>query len=739
MRGYADLFVHRRSLVLVFVLALTAASALGLARLRFDDRPRGIFQSEDEEFARLELFFEEFGSDDNDAIVVLEAADWFRPETAELLGDLEERASELPGVESVTSMAGVVLFDHGLLPRRLLPGGDAPAEAYGKAREEARDHPLVRGHLLSEDGRTTLVLIRLGGNDLTIGELQPAVERLDSLVESVDGVHGVRARLTGIPPFRVEIYETIQREQVRFFLVGAVVCLVVAWLLLRNVRAVLVTVLPPVVGTAWVLGSIGLVGVKVDLMSTVLPMLCVLIGVTDSVHLTIDMRREREAGASPLEAARHAIRFLGLPCALTSLTTAVGFGSLALADAPTIQRFGLLCAGGVVLVFLAVVTVLPLAASVVADLGPPGPRKGEGEGRTARLSLALLDALMARPRLVSALSVVLVASLLLTCTRLVPENKLTEATPRGNETFLALQHCEEAFGGILPIYAQLEWPPELGVDAPEVLGALRGAEALFAAEESMSRPLSILDIVEALPGSGDGRVALVAGLPGDPAAGLLREDLGKAVVVARVPDLGSEVMKPMMARLKEGLAEVEANHPGIRARLTGTDVVARESLDEIILSLATGLGFAALIIFGVIAVEFRSLRLGLLSLVPNVFPLALVGALLVALGQPLQISSAIVFTLLLGLAVDDTIHFLVRYRQERRAGSDVDTALRTSFLHVGAAILTTTLILGAGFLVVLTSVVPSNVLVARLLILGLGGALVGDLVILPSLLATWRR
>jgi hypothetical protein len=194
----------------------------------------------------------------------------------------------------------------------------------------------------------------------------------------------------------------------------------------------------------------------------------------------------------------------------------------------------------------------------------------------------------------------------------------------------------------------------------------------------------------------------------------------------------------LLERLEAGLLELEEEHP-VELTLTGTDVVARRNINRMIQGFSGGLLLSALLIFGAIALEFRSLRLGLISILPNILPQVFVGALLVVLGRPLQMIGAVLFTLLLGLAVDDTIHFLARYRREREATDDVRQAVCRAGAAVGLAVVTSTVVLVAGYSILLASAVPTNRLFALLMSAGLGAALVGDLVILPALLVWLDR
>ncbi len=731
-------FFERRVLAIAgFALVATAFAILGLTRLGFNDVPREIFASDDLVFERLLALYEEFGSDDNDVLVVLECDDWFRSGPASALQRLTSELEALDSVESAFSLASVLDFSSGLIPQSLLPIGNASPERFLRARERSLRHPLVPGRLLSEDGRTALCIVRLAGGALGIEQVLPSMESIRKTIDvTLAEYEGLRVRMTGVPVIRVDIYRSIQREQRLFTAVGASVCALLGWFLFRSLRAVIAVTIPPACGALWALGSIGLLGQELDILGSVLPTLVIVIGFTDCVHLMIDARISLGEGRSRLQAAADAIRHVGLPCALTSVTTAIGFGSLAFSDIPTIRAFGEFAALSVVIAFLAVITIMPLMVWLVGDVGATKAEDRsdrESDGRAG----ALIDFVLAHARSVSLIGLGCTLVMLLLGAQLRPENRLTESLPRG-EAYWALQHCQDVFGGILPAYVVCEWEEGLELSSPQVLGALGKVEDLLEAQD-VGRPTSILTLLRSVPGGMESPLETLRRLPTSITRGFLRADLRKSLVAAPVPDEGTERMAPLFGDIQEGLLAIQKMHGGITLYLSGTDYVARSNINRMITGLSKSLGVAALLIFLVIALEYRSWFLGLVSLVPNLFPLVVVAGVLAVSGMPLQMGSAVLFSVLLGLAVDDTIHFLSRLRRELARGLDPHEALRSSFLTVGKAICITTVILIAGFGVVAFSEVPTNRLFAALIGVGLFAALLGDLVLLPALVAWLGR
>ncbi|RMF79226.1 MAG: hypothetical protein D6744_09305, partial [Planctomycetota bacterium] len=318
--------VTRRPMTVLAALAVSALLAIiGATRLEFDDRLRNIFESHDGEFEYLEGVFADFGADDNDCVVLLEADDLFTPHGLAALREIVELSRAVDGVESVRSIADVPVFD-GMTPRPLLPSADAPPGARARAKAAALRHPLVAGRMLSLDGSATLIVIRLAGGALTTVEMAPVVAELRAIAADAARDERVTATLTGIPPVRVEIGEIIRHEQFKFGPLGALAGVVVIWLVFRRAAAVVVCLGGSFLGATWALGLLGWSGASLNVINHVIPTVVLVIGFADSVHLMSEYRRLRRGGGKRRAAAAAMLERLWLPCLLTSLTTAIGFG-----------------------------------------------------------------------------------------------------------------------------------------------------------------------------------------------------------------------------------------------------------------------------------------------------------------------------------------------------------------------------------------------------------------------------
>ncbi len=249
-------------------------------------------------------------------------------------------------------------------------------------------------------------------------------------------------------------------------------------------------------------------------------------------------------------------------------------------------------------------------------------------------------------------------------------------------------------------------------------------------------------LLRALPGRGDdlpNRVPFLGYLPPELVRRWINREERQALVTGLVPDLGSARLNPLLDDLDRRLAEAVRVLPGSTVRLAGLAVVSARSSEAMLSDLARSLGGATIVILAVILWVFRSVKLGLASLLPNLLPLAGVGAILYWTETPLQYATIAVFSIGLGLAVDDTIHFLTAFRRDYKNDVPVELAVRRSLRLVGTALLTTTVLLVAGFGTLGLSELPMLRLFGYLCCVCFAIALIADLFLLPSILVLLFR
>lgn len=749
-RVFGSTVDHPRWMVF-FILALSGLAMLGyvapekLTRL-FESPKTSPTESEappSRKSSRARSDVEAVRLDDSDVILVVESKEIFTPSGSEALRNIVEKLEELDYVESVFWMDRVPVLNVFGLRESLFPRPSGSERQFAAAREKALEHPLVGGQLLSQDGRTLLLLIKLDWLFVTSDE--DCTEGIKAVAKAAAEKYPdveFKFLVTGRVPIYLTFVEAQEKNRWNYQIIGYGTVFLMAILLFRGLRAVLIVSLAPSLGVFWSLGIIRFFDLQDNPFNdVVLPVLLSLVALTDGVHLMVEIRKQRSLGLSPRDAARAGICKVGVACFLTSLTTAIGFGSLGLAHHELVREFGWSCVLGVALAFIAVITVIPLACSTSLGanihLGQDKALVTRHLNRIGGLIVFVLG--RAKPvALVGMISTLLLTGVSLT---LRPDERRTNALPARSEAAVAIGHMDVAFGGLEMGAVEVRWSDDVPEDSPEVVLAVGKVNDLLLAEPLIGSPLSLKNFLDVLPGEGrpEDRLPLLELMPPPLKRAFYKPEERLAVVNFRVRDLGIAQYGEVFERIQAGLKVIEAEHPGFRLHLTGSPVSRWQNLYQIVVDLAMSLGSAALIIFVTLMIAYRSIRLGLIAVVPNVFPLAVTGTYLVLTGQALELASVCAFTVCLGIAVDDTIHFLSRYTEELRTTNNVHDAIERAFLSAGTGMVMTTLVLVVGFATVIFSNMRDQRIFASMGCLTIGFALLGDMVFLPALLSWFGK
>jgi hypothetical protein len=748
MQRLAELFVRYRHAVGVVLGCVTLLSALGYVRPAATPHPLEKYESplETDPPTQTERVQSRFNLSGSDAFLVVESDKLFHPQTMTAVRRMVDAVERVPLVDSVFWADRVPVLNVFGFADPLIPPDDASVEAHAQAEKKLREHALA-GQLVSDDGRALLLpivydwLAMESPRDSTATILHAA---RDAIAAGDPAAAPIRVSITGRGPLIFDQAAAFDRNQIVFQVIGYSLALVLSAILFRGVAAVAVVAAAPALGVFWTLGLSKLLGLPSNpLADTVMPVLIAMVGLTDGVHLLVHIRRRRAAGESPVAAARSAIAEVGLACWLTAITTSVGFASLLLAKSDYVRDFGIACSFGVLVGFLAVISFIPWVCCTWVGRHVDRGHERDLTNSGAELLGGLVDFLIRRRVVVSLLAIAVTAGLGSLALRLAPDNRMKAAMPGSSHSYQTLAYCDEHFGGIEFFRVEIEWPAELGGeplanDDPRVLAAIRDVERLIADEPLLSRPLSVRTMLASFPGDAEDlgtQASFLSLLPRSLRANFYDPDERRAAVVVRMQDRGIAQYTPVFDRLEQGFAKLSEASPGFRFELTGQPIRVSRDLYQIVSDLRASLGSESILIILVLGLFTGSALLGAVSIIPNLFPLVFTGAALWALGMPLDMSSVCSFVVCLGIVVDDTIHFLSRYRQELAIDGEVHGAIRRAFVGAGPALIVTSVILCAGFGTMLLSDLPGHRTFAGMAVTTIAAAVFGDLLMLPALLA----
>ena len=685
---------------------------------------------------------------------------------ASLEAQIDARVPEIEDLRSLVSLPIPRSDGPGLVS--IAPLADAPPRSDAEAAALAalaQDHPLIAGTLISSDGSAVAVFMKARDDVASMKQVKPVVQELRRILHEAEDAHpGARLHLLGPHAYRVTVVGVMISEELRFVPLTALVLFAVLWLMYRSVLGVLIPMGSVALGALWTAAAMALAGQEINIINTITATLILVIGVADAIHMMTRYGQERRAGRPRDEAARTTLNSVGLACLLTSLTTAVGFMTLGTAQLQILRSFGLFAALGVMLTFSLSIVFVPwaLARSPI----DPVMREGDGARPDSRLG-RLLDRqgrlVQRHPRRVALICLGIAAVFVAGIPRTTVDNYIMEYVPRDEEILEAHRVLEDKLAGIVFLEIVLE-APEGGPDEPwldpSLLARAADAEARVLADPAIQSVDSVLGLLRELrwvqrggTGSDEARTTLpgsraeaaslllLAEMAGEDTAARTHLSFDRRVLrlTARARDVGARRYLQLERRLRDELEEAFAGSEiPIRPVITGTSQVGYGGIDSLIRDLLRSLAWAFVLIFATLGLLFRSWTLAALAMAPNVLPVVIVLGAMGWMGQHLETLSAMVFSIGLGIAVDDTIHYLARWCEEVRAGHSPEDAVARTTSRTGRAIVYTSIVLLLGFGVLFTSRFPPNQSFALLAGGVISVALVADLYLLPALLLWFR-
>lgn len=681
-----------------------------------------------------------FGSE---LMVLVNGDDFFTPTGALAIRQAVQALEALPQVRSVMWMDRAPPLNLFGLREPALPDHRASQRRFDTAKQMALDNPLIAGQLLSNDGRTLLLSIEVdwffvrSNADCTTVLVQTVEDVLQS--HKLDFDVGV----TGEMPIRLVMSAASKDNDRKFQYIAYGVILMLATILFRGPSAVAITAVAPALGVFWTMGCIRFLHFEDNPFNyVVVPVLLSLVGFTDGVHMMTQIRLHRSSGMSVRAAVARALDEVGAACFLTSLTTAIGFASLSFAHHQVVREFGWCCVLGVGITFLAIIAAIPLAC--FTPLGR-SVHRGQGAGwieqnlgHATRIILVVLR----RRKLFVTLAILATVGTALITSRLEPDERILNAIPERSHEAKWLRHIDKAFGGLETAFIRVTWNDSVDAGSPEVVQVSDAVERMLRDEPLLGSPLGIARLIDALPGDAQpsAKAALLDLLPPPLRRVFLLPEEQTTKVIFRLQDLGIAKYGPVFERILAQLDQLQTKHPDFELTLEGGAVWRWKNLYQIMVDLTKSLGTASVVIFIVLSIVYRSLRLGVIAIIPNLLPLTATGAGMWLFGQSLELVSVLAFTVCLGIAVDDTVHFMTRYRFEQARGIGThEDSIERAFRGVGAALIMTTLVLVCGFAAVLWSDTREHHVFALMGGCTIAAALIADMLFLPALIAVFDR
>lgn len=744
-----NLKMKKRTAYFLFVClaAVTFGLASTLPDTYFDYDFDKFFKPDDPLTEYFETHRNTFGTDNDFVLVgVVSKSGVFNPAFTEKLEALTNALEKVPHVLAVTSPVNVTVpvrepLTGAVFNKPLLTGNPALDSARVMA------DPSLVNNLFSKDTTAVSVVIQT--------RERLSKERCDELAAGIeaalspfdfDGVH-VAGRAIG----QVVYINKIQREFGMFMGIAVLFVILLLYLMFKSFRGVVLPLVTVLLAVVWSIGIMNLAGSGIGILLNMLPPVIFVVGMSDAVHLYARYIEELSRGAGRDEAIRQMVFDTGIATLLTSITTAIGFASLYFTGIPALREFGLLTAAGVLAAFVIAITMMPAWLALTA---PPEKTLRHKANRVwAPILERFFRKVLRKRNTLIGTYVVLGAFFALSASQLGLDNYLLEDLRPREKLRQDFTFFDENFSGVRPFEAGLKLRNDsLTFADAEMVRQISRLNAYLENTYGAAALTSPAEVVKTLHRSAKGGRNEHYEVPDDPRemkaalrefkrlekAGKLRPIIDSTGTYARIfgraPDLGGREFTERNEALRD-FVRAEGLDRDFDIEITGTGTLIDCTNQNLVYSLAKGLGTAFILISVIMGLMFKSLRMVAVALVPNVLPLLAVGAVMYWTGIDLKLSTSIIFTIAFGIAVDDTIHLLSRYKFELLKGVGSREALRRSYVYTGKALVITGIILFGGFFSLCFSSFQSTFYIGLLVTMTLVFALVFDLSLLPALIS----
>jgi predicted RND superfamily exporter protein len=708
-------------------------------------------------------FLELFGEEGNLIILATNDSTIFAPEKFNAWNNLSKKLDSFTEVDFTVAIGDIKKLTKNTKEEKF-----DVEPLYDKAPETIEDVLKIKHELFenlpffdnflynkqSESIRTVVFLDKAIVNtsarkDFIFNILNPAIAQFEK-------ENKIDIRVSGMPYIRTMNSQNIIDEIGLFVALALGVTALIFFFFFRSFRATMITLLVVSIGVVWAFGIIGLFRYEITVVMALIPPLIIVIGVPNAIFLINKYQQEVKKHGNQAKSLQRVISKIGNATLMTNVTTASGFATFIFTKSQLLREFGTIASINILAIFILALLIIPIMYSFM-----PLPK----EKHLKHLERKWIDAIVnwmefivRKHRFsVYAMTIVLIIVSMIGVYMIKISGSLIEDMPKGKQFFKDIVFFEEEFGGIMPLEIVIDTKEEKGVMKLSTLKRMNELDETIDEIPQLSKSISVLNLVKyskqafysgkpkyyQLPNNQDKNWILSYTKNSSTNTDLLNNFVDSTGRYARITtfmkDIGTDKMEVIEERIHQKINK-EFPKENYAVSMTGGALIFLKGTKFLITNLVVSLSLAILLIAVFMAFMFRSFRMIIISLIPNVFPLLITAGLMGYLGIPIKPSTILVFSVAFGISVDDTIHFLAKYRQELIANSwEIKKSVYAALRETGVSMFYTSIVLFFGFLVFTVSSFGGTIALGGLVSITLLFAMVSNLLLLPSLLLSLEK
>ncbi|MDG1713935.1 efflux RND transporter permease subunit [Lacinutrix sp.] len=583
------------------------------------------------------------------------------------------------------------------------------------------------------------------------------IETLMKKVKVFEDTYNINVRVSGMPYIRTLNAQNIVDEIGLFVGAALLITSLIFFLFFRSFRATFISLIVVCVGVMWTLGILGLLKYEITVLTALIPPLIIVIGIPNCIFLINKYQHEVKLHGNKVKSLQRVITKVGNATLMTNVTTASGFATFIITESKLLKEFGVVASLSILAIFILCLLIIPIIYTFL-----PYPKDRHLEHLNKRWIGGFVDWTVRMVKEKRIAIYITSIGLLIVCIigiyKIKISGSLIEDMPKRAEFFSDIKFFEEEFNGIMPMEIMVDTKRKKGVMKSSTLKRMNTLEELIIETPELSRPISVVSLVKyskqafyngnpkyyQLPTKQEEAFILPYAKNSTSGEGnLLNNFVDSTGQYARITTFMKDIGTDKMERIEENLiSKINKVFPKEKynVSITGKALVFQKGTKYLVNNLALSLSLAILLISLFMAYMFRSFRMIIVSLIPNLLPLVVTAGLMGYLGVPIKPSTILVFSIAFGISVDDTIHFLAKYRQELIANNwRIKKSVFAALRETGVSMFYTSVVLFFGFSVFTISSFGGTVALGALVSVTLLFAMLSNLLLLPSLLLSLER
>ena len=762
----ARIILNNRILIIISLILTTYFFSTHWHKIRFTYTEANLLPDTHEENLKYNSFTSKFGEEGNLIVIGVKDSLLFTLENLNAWNNLSNSFKDLPQVETVIAFGDLqkLIKDKNTRQFYIEPfiedSINSNAELKKLKNELFFNSPFYDKFLINTETKSVRTAINLKTSIVNTVKREEFINRvLLPRVNAFEKAHNIDIRISGMPYVRTKYSETIKAELGEFVILAIFVTSLIFYFFFRSLRATVISICTVCIGVMWTLGIIGILEYELTVLTAVIPPLIIVIGMPNCIYLINKYQHEVNTHGDKSLSLQKVITKIGNATLMTNVTTASGFATFIITNSQLLKEFGTVASLSILSIFIICILVIPI---IYSFLPIPGDKHLEHLNKKWIVSLFdwMASTVKTKKIEIYTISIILLAVSIIGIYKIEISGSLIDDLPKNTEFFEDIMFYEKEFNGILPLEIYIDTKRKKAVTKLSTIKKMKVLEDIISEIPELSRPISIVSLVKyskqayyngnpkyyQVPTTQENSFILSYAknsTSGTDGIDLIKNFVDSTGQYTRISTFMRDIKIERMERIEEKLDyEISKIMPKDRYEvyLTGKAYLFQQGTYFLVKNLILSLSLAIVLISIFMAYMFRNFRMIIISLIPNLLPLLITAGLMGFIGVPIKPSTILIFSIAFGISVDDTIHFLAKYRQELQDNKwQIKKSVYNAIKETGISMFYTSVVLFFGFSVFIVSNFGGTVALGALVSATLLLAMLSNLLLLPSMLLSLER